>query len=266
MAQPFDHVPVAMESLNPDSTGRDVLFIHGAWHGAWCWEDLAVSTAQAGWRVHLLELPGHGTQAWPLPTATNPKHYASYAAKAAASLDKPVLIGHSMGGWIVQKLLEAVDLPAVLLAPLPGSGLPFVRLIRLLRYQNTLKLFIFRPMATNTPQMARRLFWPDMPDERLPSYLDALVPEPAFVALAMSAGMPILHLCRANPPVGRSPRLLVAAENDYFFPPAAMKKLADKLGADYTCLPGKPHNFWLDDQNGETANIVINFLENLPAD
>ena len=261
MARPFDHVPVAIERLNPDSTGRDVLFIHGAWHGAWCWEGLADATAGAGWRVHLLELPGHGSQAWPLPAMTTTAHYAAYASRAAASLKNPVIIGHSMGGWIVQKLLEVVDLPAVLLAPLPGSGLPLPRLVKMgLQYPAAL----FKPMvgmavATSTPKMARQLFWPGMPDERLPEYLQALVPEPAMVILSMGLG-----LCRANPPLGRSPRLLVAAEHDYFMPPAAMSKLASKLGADYIHLPNKPHNFWLDDKNNETANIILNFLDNLP--
>lgn len=263
MAEPFDQVPLAMETLGPDTTGRDVLFIHGAWHGAWCWGELAQAAADSGYRVHLLELPGHGSQSWPLPAMTTPKHYASYAARAVASLDRPVIVGHSMGGWIVQKILERFDLPAVLLAPLPGSGLPILRTINLFKFSNAWQLLIFKSLSTSTPEMARELFWPRMPDERLPAYLEALVPEPTLAALTMGVFMH-LGFCRANPPMGKSPRLLIAADEDYFMPPATMSRLAQDLGADYILLRDKPHNFWLDDRNGETAHILLNFLDNLP--
>ena len=37
-----------------------LLFQHGAWHGAWCWELWMDYFASLGYEVHAISLPGHG--------------------------------------------------------------------------------------------------------------------------------------------------------------------------------------------------------------
>src|SRR5262245_23168354 len=37
-----------------------VLFVHGAWHGAWCWEYFLPYFVEHGYEVHALSLRGHG--------------------------------------------------------------------------------------------------------------------------------------------------------------------------------------------------------------
>ena len=131
MARPFDLVPLKMSRQGPppQEAKREVLLIHGAWRGSWVWQDMAEAAAAAGFGVNLLDLPGHSLPPWQLPWSTSLRDYAMYVARAVGRLSRPILAGHSMGGWIVQKILELIDLPAVLLAPLPGSGLPFKGLL-----------------------------------------------------------------------------------------------------------------------------------------
>ncbi len=41
--------------------GTPLLFIHGAWHGAWCWDDYFLPYfAQKGYSAHAVSLRGHG--------------------------------------------------------------------------------------------------------------------------------------------------------------------------------------------------------------
>lgn len=64
--------------------------VHGAWHGAWCWEKL----------VPELEARGHRTIAVDLP-AKDPgaglTAYAELTAEALGDTDDVVLVGHSLG-------------------------------------------------------------------------------------------------------------------------------------------------------------------------
>jgi alpha-beta hydrolase superfamily lysophospholipase len=36
-----------------------VILVHGAWHGPWCWDDVAQRLAEHGHDVHALALRGH---------------------------------------------------------------------------------------------------------------------------------------------------------------------------------------------------------------
>ena len=64
--------------------------VHGAWHGAWCWERLAPE----------LEAHGHTTIAVDLP-AEDPEagltRYAELTAAAMGDADDVVVVGHSLG-------------------------------------------------------------------------------------------------------------------------------------------------------------------------
>ena len=86
-----------------------LLFVHGGWHGAWCWDDHFLDFfADAGYRAVAVSLRGHGTS----PTA-KPLHkvsIADYIDDVRSVADDlgggPVLIGHSLGGFVIQRYLE----------------------------------------------------------------------------------------------------------------------------------------------------------------
>lgn len=83
------------------------LFVHGSWHGGWCWEKLAPLIERAGHVVRTPDLPGHGSD----PTALGEVTLESYAQRIGAellSLDQPaILVGHSMGGAVISEVAEA---------------------------------------------------------------------------------------------------------------------------------------------------------------
>jgi len=83
------------------------LFVHGSWHGGWCWEKLTPLVERAGHVARTPDLPGHGSD----PTAVAEVTLESYARRigtALLSLDEPaILVGHSMGGAVVSEVAEA---------------------------------------------------------------------------------------------------------------------------------------------------------------
>jgi pimeloyl-ACP methyl ester carboxylesterase len=40
-----------------ENVRKDVLLVHGAWHGSWCWERLAPELTAEGWTVSTIDLP-----------------------------------------------------------------------------------------------------------------------------------------------------------------------------------------------------------------
>ncbi len=76
-----------------------VVLVHGAWHGAWCWEPLVHELARHGVASTAVDLPGHGASARSLGDLSGD------AAEVAATLDRvggpAVLVGHSYGGAVI---------------------------------------------------------------------------------------------------------------------------------------------------------------------
>jgi pimeloyl-ACP methyl ester carboxylesterase len=117
---------------DPDPAKPPLLFVHAAWHGAWSWrEHWMPAAADRGWRTYAVSLRGHGGSegADGLPLA--PLRYFEHdVLQAITELPAPpVLVGHSMGGLVVQHVLERYrSAPAgVLVASVPpGHGLEIV--------------------------------------------------------------------------------------------------------------------------------------------
>ncbi|WP_433455114.1 alpha/beta hydrolase [Streptomyces sp. CA-142005] len=73
-----------------------ILLVHGAWHGAWCWEKLAPELTALGWRVATVDLPS--ASADPENTA-GMYDDARVVHERLAGIDGPVtVLAHSYGG------------------------------------------------------------------------------------------------------------------------------------------------------------------------
>jgi pimeloyl-ACP methyl ester carboxylesterase len=103
-----------------------LLFVHGTWHAAWCWDEHFLDFfADNGYRAVALSLRGHGASSVskPLKSCSIADYMDDVHAVAGKLGSPPVLIGHSVGGFIVQMYLQSHDAPAgVLLASTPPRG------------------------------------------------------------------------------------------------------------------------------------------------
>jgi pimeloyl-ACP methyl ester carboxylesterase len=88
-----------------ESMGRYVL-VHGAWHGAWCWEKVVPLLEAKGHTVEAIDLPGHGHDQTPVAEATLDA-YAERICRALTARPEPaVLVGHSLGGIAITQAAE----------------------------------------------------------------------------------------------------------------------------------------------------------------
>ena len=104
----IENHPQSLKSKKP------ILLIHGMWHGAWCWKPKFMPYLEKlGFKAYALSLSNHGGS----PRRKNMNllrisDYVNDVKQVVDSLeDTPVLIGHSMGGFVVQKYLEKYQAP-----------------------------------------------------------------------------------------------------------------------------------------------------------
>ncbi|SRR5581483_3341292 len=85
-----------------------VVLVHGAWHGAWCWERVVERLTAASVPTIAVDLPGHGADDGPFGDL----HVdAARVRQALGAVAGPVvLVGHSYGGAVIT---EVGDHPAV---------------------------------------------------------------------------------------------------------------------------------------------------------
>ena len=70
------------------------VLVHGAWHGAWAWEDLTPHLVDRGHEVAAVDLPLTDPQA-------RFEDYATAILAVAEPHDDVVLVGHSLGGMSI---------------------------------------------------------------------------------------------------------------------------------------------------------------------
>ena len=88
----------------------NLVLVHGAWHGAWCWRHVLAGLHAHGHRAHAVTLTGLGERAHLLsPAITLETHIADVAnAIAAEEMNDVVLAVHSYAGMIGTALADRI--------------------------------------------------------------------------------------------------------------------------------------------------------------
>ena len=82
------------------------ILVHGAWEGAWSWENTTPELEKQGHRVTAIDLPGSVGNQQAIPEITM-EGYVKTVADVITALDhKVVLVGHSMAGAIISQVAE----------------------------------------------------------------------------------------------------------------------------------------------------------------
>lgn len=74
-----------------------LILLHGAWHGAWCWDKVTPLLATAGHEVIAPDLPA---------TARSMAEWVALVLEAVGE-EPAVLVGHSRGGAVISAVAEA---------------------------------------------------------------------------------------------------------------------------------------------------------------
>jgi len=81
------------------------LFLHGSWHGAWCWHKIVPRIQAAGHTARAIDLPGRG-RAPALHALVSLKRMVDAAEAALAPEGKTVVVVHSRNGIVASSLAE----------------------------------------------------------------------------------------------------------------------------------------------------------------
>jgi pimeloyl-ACP methyl ester carboxylesterase len=253
----------------PRNKQPKILLIHGAWHGAWYWEKLfAPRLRELGHRVETMDLPGHGQAGSKRIPWYSVRDYANAVEKVIASSDRPVvLVGHSMGGLVTQKIMER-RLPqlagAALVASVPPAGTRDAVLrifakhpLRLLRAALTFDLF----QLVRTPAIAHSLFYTaDFPRQAVAENWK-LVQSESYRAFLDMLALDLPDPKRVDP---RLPKWIVGGELDVIFPPAAVAATARAYGVSAHIYPAMAHSLPLDTGWERVADDLSAWVKSLP--
>jgi pimeloyl-ACP methyl ester carboxylesterase len=243
--------------------GPPLLFVHGAWHGAWCWDEHFLGYfSQLGFWAHAVSLRGHGESEGKerLRFARLSDFVEDLEQTVDALPETPVLIGHSMGGFVVQKYLERRQSPlAVLLASIPPVGAWRVALRRLreqpldvIKSNLTVSLW---PLVSDPERASRLLFSPDMPrsestkhharlqDEAVIAYLDCLLLNPVDTRRVSA------------------PMVVMGAEHDRMIGRGEVEATAKAYGVRPIIAPDCAHDMMLDRCWREVAGRIAHEIE-----
>jgi pimeloyl-ACP methyl ester carboxylesterase len=239
-----------------------LLFVHGAWHGAWCWAEYFLDYfAENGYAAYAMDLRGHGNSSgkdrlrW-----TSLSDYVDDVALTVNGFPSaPVIIGHSMGGAVVQKYLETHSAPAaVLLASAPPAGIFSSSLVIARRHPGIISRVLFGlsmfPIIS-TPDLAREAFFStSLPEDKLLNYFSRMQDESyrAFLDMIIT-NLPKPE--RINTSV-----LVLGAANDSIFKTREIEATAKAYKTSPVIFPDMAHDMMLESGWKEVADHIITWL------
>lgn len=244
-----------------------LLFVHGAFTAAWVWSEHFLDWfAERGWPAHAISVRGHGgSEGHELLGQWGIDHYVADVMQVIEELgEAPVLIGHSMGGFVVQKCLEQHSFPAaVLMCSVPPKGL----------LASSMSLLWARPdLLGNLSQLMT-----GGPVD-IDSLKDALFAQPAslpdlqrYLLLSQMESqraiwdMTMFNLIKPErlQPV---PKLIVGAELDHIIPANQVRDTAELYGVEPVIFPGMGHGLMLERDWDHVAGVLNDWLMAVVAD
>lgn len=256
------HIP-AENALN----APPLLFVHGAYAGAWCWQGFMQACAKNGYAAYALSFRGHAKS--PGADTLDLCGIDDFAQDLEDAIDTlpqpPVLIAHSMGGFVAQRYLSRGGKAAALalLASVPPYGLSGSAMYMSLFYPS-LFLQLNRFELGTIPAMDVRLvrdllFSANMPDEALAGFLLRAQRESVRGLMEMLIPQPWRHW--AMPKI---PALVLGGEEDKVIPQSDVLASASALGVKATFIPDIAHAMMLDTGNERVLAHILEWLSTTP--
>lgn len=245
----------------PRGRGAAVLCLHGLFAGAWVFDGLLPLIAARGHPASALSFRGHP----PLePGSAMGRHsiaaYCHDAGEAARVLDRPIVIGHSLGGLVAQMLVARnLARAAILVSSAPPRGITVLTPQLLLRMPRYLPAMIFSRPFKPTDSDLDALVLNRVPEEERRAYRDRLVADSGRAARQAALGFSIGPASSV-----RAPILVVSGDRDRFVPLGVARRLASRYDAPLHVAVGHGH-FLFGEPGWEThAAVMLDWIEALP--
>jgi pimeloyl-ACP methyl ester carboxylesterase len=236
-----------------------ILFVPGAFSGAWIWRgNFLEHFHQAGHDVAAMSFAGHGRRGWPL-WRRGLRDFDDDLVTAISQFDTPpILIAHSLGGLIAQRVARRVSVTALaLLSPVPIDGLAR-SVLSLARKSpvSVLKLasLAFEPRVSRLAAAPMGIYSAAVPEKARSAFTGRLQAE-SPVVLVQS----LLH----RPDTEGAPSCPIhfwGAEGDHIVPAREVERSARAMHAAFRIFPGMSHTFQAEPNWRELANDVLSWV------
>ena len=253
-------VTVARPVSQPATARTPILFVHGMFGGAWYFERYQRYFAARGYVSHALDLRGHhGSRPVENLGRVSVADYVADALAVARYIGRPIVVGHSMGGLIAQKLAEADAVSAaVLVAAAPPRWItPATRLLLQKQLKHSWRILRWKTV-TGTVEDHLELSLNRMPPDEAAEAARRLVPESGRAALELSVGTVAVDASRI-----RCPMLGVVGLDDRFIVPRVMRAVARKYDMRLIEFPGHGHFIITEPGWEEPARMIADWLDGL---
>ena len=243
-----------------------LLFVHGGYCDSWCWEPYFLPWfAERGYAAHALSLRGHGASGGreSLFVAGLDDYVADVERVAASLPSPPIMIGHSMGAAIVERVMATRPLrAAALIAPIPPGGLGPVA-SRLLAWQPE---YLVNMQRFDAPHLAG-----DMLAALRPMYFSNDVESEVLLEAAMHltiesarALMDLTLRLHDGRPVAATSVFVLGASEDRISTPRDVRATATMYGVNATIIPGLAHMMMLEREWKSAGQPLLDWLGTLP--
>jgi pimeloyl-ACP methyl ester carboxylesterase len=219
-------------------SGAPLLFIHGLFAAGWMFERWMTHFAERGRVAYALDLRGHGASP---PVGDLGRvtvgDYIDDALRVARTLGSVVVVGHSMGALIAQRLAElGVARAAVLASPAPPRGIPLISLRLIVRQAKHLPALLRSREIRVDRADADAIILNRVPLADRPAIFTRLQPDSGRAGREISLGAVAIDQRRVRCPVA-----VFAADDDRFIPLRVARRVAAKYDAPLHVLSGRGH-------------------------
>lgn len=253
---------ISCQPTKPARGAAPLVFVHGAFSAAWTWAEIFMPrAAEAGYTSYALSLRGHGESDGSAHLDQHSiRDYVDDLARVVEEIgETPILIGHSMGGFVVQKYLEHhTARAAVLMSSVPPQGLIAASFHMFLKRPGLLMeingLLSTQEIALESAREA--LFAKPIPDELMKRFMARMSMESQRAIWDMS----MFNLVNISA-VRRTPVMVLGVEHDQLIPPFLVSATAHSYNVPAHIFPGFGHGFPIEPGSEIIIDAVIEWLE-----
>lgn len=243
-----------------------VLFLHGAYAGAWCWQPFMQALAAAGIESYALSFRGHGGSAGrdKLDSWSVDDYVTDLFQSVERLPARPLLVAHSMGGYIAQRFLSRGGQAAglALLASVPPYGLTgSACFMAMFHSQLLMQLKTFELGHVQHPEPAmvgNLLFSDDMPWADLSTFAHSAQRESLRALSEMLLPQP--WRMWALPTL---PALVLGAGSDKIIPVTDVWASASALGVEPVMIEHSGHAMMLDVYRDKVLERLLVWIDSI---
>ncbi|CAI2164563.1 19516_t:CDS:2 [Funneliformis geosporum] len=257
----FDNIKIEVLHYPPAniiSNYPPIIFIHGAAIAAWAWDNFCRLFSNKGHDCYAMSFRGHGQSTktpkkdkwWSLNVITNDVSAVTDAIIARTGY-KPVLVGHSLGGGVVQNYLKDNQQKALSNSLLTVSNAPILAVLK--------AIFTLEPYAIiESPKYVKRATlskaFPDSMTRKL---------QPKLEKASFVTGMFELLKPFVDPSIIKCPMIVIGAEEDKIFDikGISIKETAEAYGVEFDIIGAASHSIMLDLTWEDAADVIFNRIQ-----